>query len=110
MAGELAVAVDNAEPVPVSMRAEVVARRDGSLLGFVFILADLTEVKRAEQAREHLEHSLLRVGHGAFGQGVATTPRTADALMRGHPFQCGSAARIFPTPAAGPIGAAAAGN
>lgn len=44
--------------VPVRIRADVVPGRDGAILGFVFILVDLTDVKRTEAARRHLEASL----------------------------------------------------
>ncbi len=32
--------------------------RDGSVLGFFLIVADLTHTKRVSEARRHLEHSL----------------------------------------------------
>lgn len=81
--GELAVAVDNGNVVPVSLRAEVVARRDGALLGFVFILADLTEIKRAARAREHLEHSLMVAGRDAFGQDAGENPTAEPDMLIG---------------------------
>jgi chemotaxis family two-component system sensor kinase Cph1 len=45
-------------PVPVAARAELVPARDGSALGIVLILVDLSESARARAAREQLEHSL----------------------------------------------------
>ncbi len=44
--------------LPVSARAEVVTGRDGLRLGFIFVLTDLRENRRAARAREHLEVSL----------------------------------------------------
>lgn len=74
--GELQLLRAGLEPLPVGVRAELVSGRDGTLLGFILILADLSEAKRTEAAREHLEQSLshaavaqagvradLRVGH-----------------------------------------------
>lgn len=43
---------------PVRVRADVVPARDGAVLGLIFILTDLTDVKRTEAARRHLEASL----------------------------------------------------
>jgi hypothetical protein len=56
--GELALLRPGGEPLPVSLRAEVVPGRDGELLGFILILLDLSDAKRAEAARRHLEQSL----------------------------------------------------
>ncbi len=80
--GELAVAVSDRASVPVNLRAEVVAQRDGSPLGFVLILTDLTDVKQAAQAREHLEHSLMLAGRDAFGQDDGEhSDKEEDALI-----------------------------
>ena len=55
---ELDLLVDGETLVPVATRAEVVTGRDGLRLGFIFVLADLRESRRAAQAREQLEVSL----------------------------------------------------
>ena len=61
--GELALVRPQGEPLPVSLRAEIVPGRDGELLGFILILVDLSDAKRAEAARRHLEQSLsLTIG------------------------------------------------
>jgi light-regulated signal transduction histidine kinase (bacteriophytochrome) len=60
--GEMALTMPDAAPLPVGLRAEPVAARDGSVLGFIFIFSDLTEIKLADQARQQLEESLSRVG------------------------------------------------
>jgi len=39
-----------------------VPARDGSILGFIFIFGDLSDMKVAREARMHLEASLSRVG------------------------------------------------
>lgn len=44
--------------VPVALRIEVVPGRDGSLLGFMVILGDLSDSQRAQAARRHLEQAL----------------------------------------------------
>ncbi len=56
--GELQLLRVGQAPLPVSVRAELVSGRDGAVLGFILILADLSESKRTEAAREHLEQSL----------------------------------------------------
>ena len=55
---ELALARSGAEPLPVSVRAEVVPGRDGAVLGFILILLDQSENQRAHAARAHLEQAL----------------------------------------------------
>jgi PAS domain S-box-containing protein len=59
--GELAVQRADGAPLPVSVRAEVVPGRDGSVLGFILIVLDLSDSKRADEARHHLEQSLAVV-------------------------------------------------
>ena len=44
--------------LPVTLRAEVVPARDGSVLGFFLIFDDLTNSQRADAARQRLEQSL----------------------------------------------------
>jgi PAS domain S-box-containing protein len=63
--GEMALARRDGTSLPVALRAEPVPARDGSTLGFIFIFGDLTPVKRADEAREHLEAALSRVGRGS---------------------------------------------
>jgi len=46
------------------VRGEPVPAHDGTLLGFIFIFDDLTENKRADEARHRLEASLSRTGRG----------------------------------------------
>jgi two-component system, chemotaxis family, sensor kinase Cph1 len=60
--GELALALPDGRTRAVAARAEPVPARDGSLLGFIFILQDLTESKRAADARHQLESSLAHAG------------------------------------------------
>jgi hypothetical protein len=60
--GELSLAGGGPERVPLGVRADVVPGPDGVVLGFILILSDLTETKRAEAARRHLEDSLSRAG------------------------------------------------
>lgn len=56
--GELALDLGHGASVPVSLRAELVPARDGSVLGYFLILTDLTDTQRAALARRHLETSL----------------------------------------------------
>jgi chemotaxis family two-component system sensor kinase Cph1 len=54
--------------VPVSVRGEVVTGRDGLRLGFIFVLTDLREARRAAQARERLEVALRQAARVAQPQ------------------------------------------
>ena len=65
--GEMTLAMRDGSMLPVSLRAEPVPARDGSMLGFIFLFSDLTNVRLAHEARQHLEASLSRVGRGALG-------------------------------------------
>ncbi len=56
--GELALARADGAALPVLVRAEVVPGRDGAVLGFIMIAIDLSDTKRADAARQHLEQSL----------------------------------------------------
>jgi two-component system, chemotaxis family, sensor kinase Cph1 len=60
-------------PLPVSARGEVVTGRDGLRMGFIFVLTDLRETRRAERAREQLEASLR--------QAARITPLGADEVV-----------------------------
>ena len=81
--GELALVLGSGGTRPVAVRAEVVPARDGSVLGFFMILVDLTDTRRAAEAREHLERSLLRAVDAAPAGGEALpagVPSTGDVL------------------------------
>jgi PAS domain S-box-containing protein len=56
--GELALTRADGTELPVMVRAEVVPGRDGAVLGFILIAIDLSDSKRADAARQHLEQSL----------------------------------------------------
>jgi PAS domain-containing protein len=58
--GELGLVLPGKRHLAVSVRAEIVPARDGSVLGFFMIFVDLTDSKRADEARLHLERSLSR--------------------------------------------------
>lgn len=60
--GELALMAAPGSALPVSVRAEVVPGRDGTVLGFMLIFLDLTESKLAAAARRQLERSLTLAG------------------------------------------------
>ncbi len=63
--GEMALTLRDGSSLPVSLRAEPVPARDGSMLGCIFIFGDLSDVKLAREARQQLEAALTRVGRGA---------------------------------------------
>ena len=78
--GELTLAGERG--TPLSLRGEVVPARDGTTLGFILILGDLTEARRAIRAREHLEATLAEAApslpaNGSGGHGR----REPDELM-----------------------------
>lgn len=84
--GELALARSDAgEPVPVAVRAEVVSGRDGLVLGFILIVLDLSDSRRARAAREHLEHSLSQTALDSVGApdtgAAAPSRRVIDAIL-----------------------------
>ncbi len=70
-------------PTPLSVRAEVVPARDGSVLGFILMFDDLTESKRALRAREHLEASLSQAAPSlaAFGSGSRENDELVSAIL-----------------------------
>jgi two-component system, chemotaxis family, sensor kinase Cph1 len=74
--GDIQIARPDGRSVPVSVRAEVVPGRDGNVLGFIVILIDRTESRRAAAALEHLEQSLSRTAQAA--------PVPGSDLLREH--------------------------
>jgi chemotaxis family two-component system sensor kinase Cph1 len=67
----LVVVPGNAPPLPVSVRAETVPRRDGVPLGTIITMSDLRDVHRTAQARKHLEAALMMA---SAAQGAAGRP------------------------------------
>lgn len=74
--GDVQVAHADGRQIPVSVRAEVVPGRDGSVLGFIIILIDRTERRRAVAALQHLEESISQTADGTWVPGSET--------LRGH--------------------------
>ncbi len=56
--GEMALVLESGGTLPVAVRTELVAARDGSILGYFVIFVDLTDSRRVAEARRHLEQSL----------------------------------------------------
>ena len=54
--------LDDGSTLSVTVRAEVVPARDGSVLGFFLIFKDMTDDQRAAAARQRLEQSLHKTG------------------------------------------------
>ena len=89
--GEMALALADGSNLPVSLRAEPVPARDGSMLGFIFIFGDLSDMKLAREARMHLEAALSRVGRsvqhadgaGLFGAIIANAGLAAMDIADG---------------------------
>ncbi len=78
--GELVLAREG-QPV-VSVRAEPVPARDGSMLGLIFMFEDMTASKRADAARSHLQASLSDAGRSLkTAPPGASTAAPEDELM-----------------------------
>ena len=65
--GELTLVADAATAVPVGVRADLVSGSQGTILGFILIFTDLSESKRADAARRHLEDALYQAGRADAG-------------------------------------------
>ncbi|MEK8031259.1 GAF domain-containing protein [Ideonella sp. DXS29W] len=63
--GEMALRRAGLPDLPLGVRAEIVPGRDGTLLGFIVMLADLSDTQRAAAARRQLELSLQPVERDA---------------------------------------------
>jgi len=80
--GELAIARGTSEPLPVSMRAEVVLGSDGNALGFMLILQDLSEHMRVAEARRQLERSLSSTAQATSPEAiVGSSVRDTDTVI-----------------------------
>lgn len=73
--GEMVLRRDGGGDVPVSVRAEVVPARDGSVLGYFLVFLDLTDTRRAQAARQHLEELLSEAGADGEAEEGASVPR-----------------------------------
>jgi chemotaxis family two-component system sensor kinase Cph1 len=78
--GELELMLGAGKTRRVAVRAEVVLARNGSVLGFFLIFADLTDTQRAAEARRHLEHSLTEA---VDATPVLDTPGTTSVYAPG---------------------------
>jgi light-regulated signal transduction histidine kinase (bacteriophytochrome) len=86
--GQLGLVCGDATVLPVAVRAEVVPARDGSVLGFFLVFADLSAERSAAEARARFESSLSQVGRGA-PERISGEP---DALMNALISHAGLAA------------------
>lgn len=76
--GELTLRRGDGREIPVAVRTEAVPARDGSLLGCILMLEDLTDSRRAVKAREHLEQSLSEAGPS---RSIGAAGQESDALI-----------------------------
>lgn len=65
---ELDLLTRDGDAVPMTVHAEPVRGRDGSLLGFVLTLIDLREARRADTARLNLESTLRNAAQGGSAE------------------------------------------
>ncbi|MBK6852289.1 MAG: GAF domain-containing protein [Burkholderiales bacterium] len=102
--GELELARPDGLPVPVSVRAEVVPGRDGSLLGFIIILSDLSNNRRADAARRHLEQSLKRaVPRGNLSAGGKAGDEVMGAILTNASLAAMDIADNLASPSVAPL-------
>jgi chemotaxis family two-component system sensor kinase Cph1 len=81
--GRLELNLGDGAKLPVAVRAEVVPARDGSVLGFFLICADLTDTQRAAAARQRLEQSLAQAAlqRGVGGPGGPEADELISAVL-----------------------------
>ena len=78
--GELAVVAGDGVTVPVAVRADQVPGQNGTVLGFIVMMTDLSARKAAEDARLRLQHAILRAQQPAL-PGAAHLPPDLQGLM-----------------------------
>lgn len=78
--GELSVVAGDGVTIPVAVRADQVPGPNGSVLGFIVMMTDLTGRKAAEAARVRLQHAILRAQQPAL-PGARDLPPDLQALM-----------------------------
>jgi PAS domain-containing protein len=82
--GEMSLARPGKPGLPVSVRAEQVAARDGTPLGTIITLFDLSDTKRAAAARRHLEDAIRVASHAqALLQVAGEAPTGTDQVISG---------------------------
>lgn len=80
--GELAIKGGNALPIPVGVRADLVSGSRGAILGFILIFTDLSEAKRVDAARRHLDDALYQAGRAdTSGEPGSMQVRAPDEVI-----------------------------
>jgi chemotaxis family two-component system sensor kinase Cph1 len=81
--GQLDLQLASGAMLPVTVRAEVVPARDGSVLGFFLIFDDLTHTQRTAAARQRLEQSLAQasLARERSGLGAGEPDELIDAVL-----------------------------
>jgi PAS domain-containing protein len=82
--GDLTLVRADGAAVPVRLRAEAVPGRSGAVLGYVLIVLDQSDQRRAAAAREHLESALADAARDDLARMGAVAPQDAgeDAVLR----------------------------
>nr|WP_223300122.1 GAF domain-containing protein [Methyloversatilis sp. RAC08] len=65
--GEWRLRAGAGQTVALGVRADTIPGAGGSVLGYIIIFTDLTDTKRTEAARRHLEQSLSEAGRAGIG-------------------------------------------
>lgn len=79
--GELELKLGEESALPVSVRAEIVPARDGSILGYFLIFTDMRHRQRAEFARRHLEQALAQAMNASPAQEWSRDSTKVDGLV-----------------------------
>lgn len=73
--GEWSLRAGGGQTVALGVRADAIPGPGGSVLGYIIIFTDLTDTKRTEAARRHLEQSLSEAGRAGIGRDPAMPPK-----------------------------------
>lgn len=73
--GEWLLRAGGGQTVALGVRADAIPGPGGSVLGYIIIFTDLTDTKRTEAARRHLEQSLSEAGRAGIGRDPAMPPK-----------------------------------
>lgn len=79
--GEITLALPDGGRRPAAARAEPVPARDGSHLGLILIVEDLTHAEQASAARHHLEDALARAGRALAPGGSGEPAGLMGAIL-----------------------------
>ncbi|MBP6096803.1 MAG: GAF domain-containing protein [Methyloversatilis sp.] len=103
--GEWCLKAGEGQLVALGIRADAIPGPGGTVLGYIIILTDLTDTKRTQAARRHLEQSLSEAGRAGIGRDPAMPIRREPDEVVGAILANASVAamELTDTAAAGPV-------